>query len=220
MRWVTFSAKLLTAATLAGSLAACAGSYTAEEYDQVHSITVERAPELIELPVADEIDPRDHRRLDAFSRLYLVNGMTPLTIAYPNNVDAARAVEAMTTALVQAGVPKERLQRGAYSVETEGERGIVLSYEGPRAYSGGCSNLWGDPTRVISNRTPDRFGCSYQQNFAAMIERPSDLVEPRAPTMADAERRQAVIAAYRAGERTNSEQADVKTGTTNTQLSQ
>lgn len=215
MRWVTFSAKLAAGAMLAGMLGACAGGSVAQHPDRVHTIQVERTSELIELPVVTEVDPRDMRRIDAFARTYLVNGRSPLTVAYPNNVDASEAVAAVVAALDESGVPMNRILRGPYSAEAEGERGIVVSYEGLAAFGSGCPQEWGDPTRDYTNQTPTRFGCARQHNLAAMIERPSDLVEPRAMTMADAERRQVVVGKYREGSRTNSAQAEDRTETSN-----
>jgi pilus assembly protein CpaD len=53
---------------------------------------------------------------------------------------------------------------------------------------------------TLDNRPYYNFGCSTQQNLAAMVENPEDLVQPRASTPAYAARRQTVIEKYRKGE--------------------
>ena len=42
------------------------------------------------------------------------------------------------------------------------------------------------------------FGCSYQNNLAAQMANPADLLGPRKPSTIDAENRGAVIDVYRA----------------------
>jgi pilus assembly protein CpaD len=44
------------------------------------------------------------------------------------------------------------------------------------------------------------YGCATQQNLAAMVAQPSDLLQPRGQTEIDATRRQTVIARYRRGD--------------------
>jgi pilus assembly protein CpaD len=46
------------------------------------------------------------------------------------------------------------------------------------------------------------FGCAYQRNMAAMIDNPSDLVQPRAETPAYTERRTEGFEKYRKGNTT------------------
>ncbi|MEM1317919.1 MAG: CpaD family pilus assembly lipoprotein, partial [Pseudomonadota bacterium] len=51
----------------------------------------------------------------------------------------------------------------------------------------------------LDNRNWHNFGCANQNNMAAQIANPSDLVAPRGMTQADAERRNNVIEDYREG---------------------
>ncbi len=57
----------------------------------------------------------------------------------------------------------------------------------------------------FENRQYDNFGCSAQRNLAAMVDNPSDLVQPRAETPALESRRNAMFEKYRKGEPTTSQ---------------
>jgi pilus assembly protein CpaD len=52
------------------------------------------------------------------------------------------------------------------------------------------------------NKEYYNFGCSYQRNMAAMIDNPSDLVQPRSETPAYTMRRTEAFEKYRKGETT------------------
>jgi pilus assembly protein CpaD len=50
------------------------------------------------------------------------------------------------------------------------------------------------------NPSPVNFGCATQNNLAAMVADPADLVMPRTMTASDAQRRGTVFEKYRKGE--------------------
>jgi pilus assembly protein CpaD len=68
----------------------------------------------------------------------------------------------------------------------------------------GCRRLqdgWPeDLSKTAQNDTYANFGCSQQNNIAAMVANPQDLVRPRATTPADPMRRIKVFENYRNGE--------------------
>ena len=51
----------------------------------------------------------------------------------------------------------------------------------------------------LENRQYHNFGCSTQRNLAAMIDNPADLVQPRAETPANEQRRTQAFEKYRKG---------------------
>lgn len=197
--------RLAVAIAAAATLSACTGSGVATRYDRVHAIEIEEAPQLLYLPAQGTLSSQELRSIDQFGRQYLVNGKGEITIAYPSTVDASEPVRMIAQELVALGIPGANVMRGPYDVAAEGRDDIVVSFNARTAVGAGCPEAWGDPTRDASNRTPLRFGCSFQQNLAAMVDRPSDLVEPRASTPADAERRQVVFENYRQGKPTGAE---------------
>lgn len=61
-----------------------------------------------------------------------------------------------------------------------------------------------DMTDVANNEPYENFGCFQQQNIAAMVAYPQDLVKPRTQTPPDEMRRMQAIDKYRAGEQIGS----------------
>ena len=57
-------------------------------------------------------------------------------------------------------------------------------------------------SRLLQYREYQHFGCAYQRNMAAMIDNPSDLVQPRAETPPYTMRRTEGFEKYRKGETT------------------
>jgi pilus assembly protein CpaD len=82
---------------------------------------------------------------------------------------------------------------------------IRLSYPKIAAVAGPCG-LWpedlgpsvNDPG-YFENKSYYNFGCAYQRNMAAMIDNPSDLVQPRPETPAYTMRRTEGFEKYRKG---------------------
>jgi pilus assembly protein CpaD len=70
------------------------------------------------------------------------------------------------------------------------------------------------------NENYGAFGCATQQNLAAMVNNPLDLMYPRGLTPADAARRTDVLSKYRTGNATASAGAGGSGGGTSTGLSQ
>lgn len=75
---------------------------------------------------------------------------------------------------------------------------IVVTKSGAHAKQ--CGDWPEDLSRTSQNDTYANFGCSQQNNIAAMVANPQDLVRPRATTPADPMRRVKVFENYRNGE--------------------
>lgn len=197
-------------------LSGCATDSVHQPYAQVHPIGVETTSQMLQLPVDGELTTQQKARLAEFARLYLATGDSELTIAYPKEQErvASRTARSLARQLRSRGLDQSSIRRGAYSTENDGDRGIVLSFTSAAAYGAACPDFLGDPTRHSDNGTPRYYGCATQNNLAAMVERPADLVEPRAVTPADARRRQRVLENYRQGKPTGAEIAAEPTVTT------
>jgi pilus assembly protein CpaD len=83
---------------------------------------------------------------------------------------------------------------------------IRLSYPRIAAIAGPCG-LWPEDLgpsledkSYSQNREYYNFGCAYQRNMAAMVDNPSDLVQPRPETPAYTARRTEGFDKYRKGE--------------------
>jgi pilus assembly protein CpaD len=79
---------------------------------------------------------------------------------------------------------------------------IIVTQTG--AHAKRCGAWPEDLTDVSDNEPYENFGCSQQNNIAAMVANPQDLVRPRAQTPPDAMRRIKAIDNYRAGEQIGS----------------
>lgn len=75
---------------------------------------------------------------------------------------------------------------------------IVVTKSG--AHAKRCGTWSEDMTETSDNQPYEDLGCSHQNNIAAMVANPEDLVRPRATTPADAMRRIKVFDNYRNGE--------------------
>lgn len=83
---------------------------------------------------------------------------------------------------------------------------IIVTKSG--AHAKACGAWPKDLTRTAQNDQYENFGCFQQNNIAAMVANPQDLVRPRAQTPSDPMRRSKVIDQYRNGETTSAAQED------------
>ncbi|MEX0591353.1 MAG: CpaD family pilus assembly protein, partial [Xanthobacteraceae bacterium] len=130
-----------------------------------------------------------------------------------SNARAAKYAAREAQSLLRAsGVPARAILTRAYPAPTPESFGpLRLSYARVVAEAGPCGDwpedLGASPTPRLGQLPPSmenrpywNFGCSTQQNLAASVANPEDLVQPRAETPALAARRQSVIEKYRKGE--------------------
>jgi pilus assembly protein CpaD len=124
----------------------------------------------------------------------------------PNARAAADAMREVHATLAAAGVPPRGILIHRYHPEDPRQLATIrLNYPRISATAGPCG-LWpadlGPSIKnpgYYANRQYHNFGCSYQRNMAAMIDNPSDLVQPRAETPAYTMRRTAAFEKYRKG---------------------
>ncbi|MBW8682682.1 CpaD family pilus assembly lipoprotein, partial [Klebsiella pneumoniae subsp. pneumoniae] len=84
-----------------------------------------------------------------------------------------------------------------YRADSADSAPIRLSYSAMTASTGPCGQWPKDLLETADNKHYANFGCASQNNLAAQIANPADLLGPRASTTIDAERRGKVIDAYR-----------------------
>ncbi|MHA7872139.1 MAG: CpaD family pilus assembly protein, partial [Hyphococcus sp.] len=152
----------------------------------------------------------DKARLRAFANAYMRDGHGPLTITAPSgtpdDLDGQEAAADIRGALNQAGVPWSALAGATY--RTGGAPGgdqLILSYTHYVATASQCGLWSGLRGRDYRNLRSPNFGCATQNNLAAMIADPHDLVAPADETPRDAQTTVRAINAYRAGEVTSSQ---------------
>jgi pilus assembly protein CpaD len=126
-----------------------------------------------------------------------------------NASSAAAAFREVRTVLAAGGVPSRAITlRHYHPDDIRTLPTIRLSYPRIAAVAGPCG-LWpedlgpsiNDP-RYGENKQYYNFGCANQRNLAAMIDNPSDLVQPRSETPAYTPRRSEAFEKFRKGETT------------------
>ena len=127
----------------------------------------------------------------------------------PNARAAASSFREIRALLAAGGVPPRGIALRHYRPDDPRSLGTIkLSYPRIAAAAGPCG-LWPEDLGPSindkgynENKPYYNFGCAYQRNMAAMIDNPSDLVQPRSETPVYTARRTEAFAKYRKGEPT------------------
>jgi pilus assembly protein CpaD len=117
--------------------------------------------------------------------------------------DSFREIQAL---LAAAGVPPRGIVARRYHPDDPRQMpAIRLSYSRISAVAGPCG-VWPEDLgpsiknkSYYENKSYYNFGCAYQRNMAAMVDNPSDLVQPRPETPAYTLRRSEAFEKYRKG---------------------
>ena len=127
----------------------------------------------------------------------------------PNARAAASAFQEVRAILASGGVPPRGIALHHYHPDDPRTLPTIrLSYPRIAAVAGPCG-LWPEDLgpsvlgkSYYENKEYYNFGCAYQRNMAAMIDNPSDLVQPRSESPAYTMRRTEAFEKYRKGEPT------------------
>jgi pilus assembly protein CpaD len=124
----------------------------------------------------------------------------------PNAAAAADAFREVQSLVAAAGVPPRGIVVHRYHPENPRQLATLrLNYPKISAVAGPCG-LWPEDLgpsikdkSYLENKQYYNFGCAYQRNMAAMIDNPSDFVQPRSETPAYTTRRTEAFEKYRKG---------------------
>lgn len=196
--------KLLLIAA-AAPLVGCAPKFNGHEHAlsvaEEHPISVDAQTVTMTLAGGSGgLSDLDSARLKAFADSYMRNGHGALSITTPTGGDGA----AIREALYEAGVPQSAMADAAYRTGEGSSRDVILSYSRYVATPSACGIWDGERDRNYRNMRTPNFGCAAQNNLAAMIGDPHDLVEPAAMTAPDSQTRIRGVTKYRKGEDTGS----------------
>ncbi len=133
-----------------------------------------------------------------------------LPVATPNARAAADSFREIQALLAAAGVPPRGIVVRRYHPDDPRQMATIrLKYPKISAVAGPCG-LWPEDLgpsiknkSYFENKQYYNFGCANQRNLAAMVDNPSDLVQPRPETPAYTARRTAAFEKYRKGEPTS-----------------
>ncbi|MDO1580653.1 CpaD family pilus assembly protein [Rhizobium oryzicola] len=203
----------VTLLILSGLLAGCGNSQLTtgsipEDYRARHPIVLTEAQSALDIPVA----PSDYRlstgmrdTVKGFAQKFVQSSSGYVQIQLPqgspNAAAASHLARDIRTVLSGSGIRSDRIIMTAYGAAPSGDAApIRLSFASTRAVTASCGNWPEDLSNdTMENRNWYNFGCASQNNLAAQVANPTDLMAPRGMTPIDATRRANVIGAYRAG---------------------
>jgi pilus assembly protein CpaD len=202
------------------SLSACGGFNGREDAElgvsYTHPITVTMDDTTLTIPASREksgLSDDDRKAIGDFASAYKARGHGPLTVSTPsgslNTTSAMNVLVDVRDALSDTGIAADRISYVPYNASAkDGDAPVILSYKRYVAKASPCGNWSMDYDYDPSNGLPPNYGCASQNNLAAMVADPADLVQPRAMTPSDGDRRQTVLDKYRKGEITATQRDD------------
>lgn len=204
-----FRAGALGAMLIAGSCAAPTADPNGMMEDGAvnHPILVE--PSFRDLKVnftggAQGINDNDAVKFDAFLADYRLHGNGSLGISVPAGAPARDAITFFAERAAATGISRDKILVSTHDV-TNGDWRVDVSYIAYSAHTDKCGDWSENLAYSADNQTPKNFGCAIQQNIAAMVADPRDLLGPRPMDATDTRRRMTAIDNYEQGKITSSD---------------
>ena len=184
-----------------------------DDYRQRHPIVVEETNRSVVIFVGQArggLSASQRADVMGLAETWLREGTGAIVVDVPTDTpnaaaatDAFREVQSLVAA---AGVPPRGIVVHRYHPENPRQLATIrLNYPKISAVAGPCG-LWPEDLgpsikdkSYLENKQKYNFGCAYQRNMAAMVDNPSDLVQPRAETPAYTTRRTVAFEKYRKG---------------------
>src|SRR5580698_309167 len=184
-----------------------------DDYRQRHPIVVEETNRSVVIFVGQArggLSASQRADVMGLAETWLREGTGAIVVDVPTDTpnaaaanDAFREVQSLVAA---AGVPPRGIVIHRYHPENPRQMATIrLNYPKISAVAGPCG-LWPEDLGpsikdkgYIENKPYYNFGCAYQRNMAAMIDNPSDFVQPRPETPAYTVRQTEAFEKYRKG---------------------
>ncbi|WP_027161745.1 CpaD family pilus assembly protein [Mesorhizobium sp. WSM1293] len=175
-----------------------------DDYRTNHPIVIAEKNQKIDLPVgAGDRGMTGSQRdtllgfLDGYDR----SAAPTLTIQVPsgsaNEVAATAAARDFARLAVASGIKRNRIVVTSYqSASAEASAPIRVAYISVKAQTDKCGRWPADLVDTSENKHYADFGCSYQNNLAAQMANPSDLLGPRKSANIDPANRSQAIDVY------------------------
>jgi pilus assembly protein CpaD len=184
-----------------------------EDYRQRHPIAVQEANQSVVIFVGHGrggLSAEQRADVMGLAQVWRHEATGPITADVPvdtsNAPAAADAFREIQSLLVAAGVPPRGINLHRYHPSDPRQMAAIrLNYPRISAVAGPCG-LWPEDLgpaihdhSYMDNKSWYNLGCSYQRNMAAMVDNPSDLVQPRPETPPYEVRRTEGFEKYRKG---------------------
>jgi pilus assembly protein CpaD len=209
---------------LSGTLGACtdtgnefaATARIPEDYRLRHPIAIQEADRSVVIFVGHArggLSASQRADVIGLARIWDSEGtgaiVADVPVDTPNARAAASSFREIQALLIASGVPSRGISLHRYRPDDPRTLPTIrLSYPKITAVAGPCG-LWPEDLGpsikdrgYFDNKSYYNFGCAYQRNMAAMVDNPSDLVQPRAETPAYTMRRTEGFDKYRKGSTT------------------
>lgn len=175
-----------------------------DDYRTNHPIVIAEKEEKLDLPIAASArgaTAAQSASLGGFLDSYDRSAAPVLTIVKPsgsaNSVAAAEAAKDFARIAKNSGVPAHRIMIASYQASAdEVSAPVRVQFTAMSAQTGQCGRWPKDLSDTTDNKHYANFGCSYQNNVAAQIANPEDLLGPRKSMPIDAANRGRVIDDY------------------------
>jgi pilus assembly protein CpaD len=184
-----------------------------DDYKQRHPIAVTETDRSIVVFVGrgrGGLSATQRADVMSLAQSWLREGTGAISVDVPVKTPNARAAEdslrEIRSTFAAAGVPPRAVNIREYRPEDPRHMAAIrLNYPKISAVAGPCG-LWPEDIGLsihnksyFENKQYYNFGCSNQRNLAAMVDNPSDLVQPRPETPAYTPRRGMALEKYRKG---------------------
>lgn len=176
-----------------------------DDYRTNHPIMISQQDKTLDIPVG--ASDRGMTRAQSESLLGFLEGYdraaaSVLTISVPsgsaNEIAAQSTARGLAKVASTNGIRRDRIAFISYDAGAGDIAAPVrVTYSAMRAHTDKCGRWSADIGDTTENKHYTNFGCSYQNNLAAQIANPNDLLGPRQQTPVDATRRGVVIDGYR-----------------------
>jgi len=208
-------AAALGAILMAGSCSTTDPSpMVSEDGARNHPIMVEPSYRDLKVQFAGGVDgmsAEDAIKFDSFLADYRAHGNGSLGISVPNGPASRAAITYMAERAAATGISRDKILVSSRDA-ANGDTRVDVTYIAYTAHTAACGDWSENESFTMDNTTPKRFGCSVQQNIAAMVADPRDLLGPGAMGPVDTERRAAVMDHYRKGEVTQAAKHSAEAG--------
>jgi pilus assembly protein CpaD len=209
--------RLMAVGSLAAMLAGCYERTVAQndypnDYRLRHPITLKEGDRTVEVFLGRNrggLTPSQRADVLSFAQLWRREATSGIIVDIPHGGPtdhaAADSMREIHSIFAASGVPGKAVYLRTYRPSASALASIKLNYSKMIAEAGPCGQ-WPEnlgpaqDASYMENRPYWNLGCANQRNFAAMVDNPSDLVQPRGESPSYSPRRSAVIDKYRKGE--------------------
>jgi pilus assembly protein CpaD len=154
--------------------------------------------------------PDDAAKLDTFVADYLSRGNGSISVSAPAGRDATAALSYFGERLYDMGVPRSRILVGTHDAASGSQ--VQVGFIAYSTRTDPCGDWSQNAADTADNRSSPNFGCATQQNIAAQVSDPRDLIQPRETESGDPARRNTVMDNYEKGKITASEKSQDQSG--------